>query len=172
MSDEEEIKKLEIISTRGTLDWGYPPFILASTAAALDMEVHIFYSFYGLELLRPKIKSSITVGDNAAMPISMPFGPKWFKKINWPIPKIITSNVPGFDAMATSMFKMGLKNNGVASLEELREMCLEADVEMIACQMTMDLFNIEKEDLIPGIETAGATAFLDFAADADVTLFM
>lgn len=169
---EENTKKVALIASQGTLDWAYPPFILGSTAAALDMEVQIFFSFYALSLLKPKIEASISPGANPAMPFQMPFGPKWFQKLSWPIPKTIMSNVPGFDSMATKMMKHSFKKKGVAQLEELREMCLEGGVKMIACQMTMDLFNIKKEDLIDGIDTAGAATFMEFAADSDIQLFI
>jgi len=169
---EPEPKKVALIASRGTLDYAYPPFILGSTAAALDMEVQIFFSFYALGLLKPKIEASISPGDNPAMPFQMPFGPQWFQKLSWPIPKTVMSNVPGFGSMATKMMKRSFQNKGVAQLEELREMCLEGGVKLIACQMTMDLFNIEKEELIDGIETAGAATFMEFAADSDIQLFI
>lgn len=167
-----EEKKMAIIAAQGTLDWAYPPLIMASTAAALDIETKVFFTFYGLSILKPKIEASISTGTNPAMPFQMPFGPKWLQKFSWPIPKIVTSNMPGFDTVATKMMKKTFQKKGVAALEELRDACIESDVTMIACQMTMDLFNIKKEDLIDGVETAGAATFLEFAADSDIQLFI
>jgi peroxiredoxin family protein len=60
----------------------------------------------------------------------------------------------------------------VATVEELRDLCVESGVRMIACQMTMDVFGFGKEDFIEQAEVAGAAAFLEFAADADVSLFV
>ena len=167
-----EGKKMAIIAAQGTLDWAYPPLILGSTAAALDIETQIFFTFYGISILKPKIEASISTGNNPAMPFQMPFGPQWFQKFSWPIPKVVTSNMPGFDTVATKMMKKTFQKKGVAALEELREACLESGVTMIACQMTMDLFNIKKEDLIDGVETAGAATFLEFAANSDIQLFI
>lgn len=167
-----ERKKMALIAAQGSLDWAYPPFILASTGAAMDMDVKVFFTFYGLPLLKPKIKAKVTPAANPAMPMKMPFGPKGFQNIDWPMPHAITGVVPGFDTMATSLMKKQFKNKGVATITELREMCVMLGVELIACQMTMDVFGFEKEDFIEGVTFGGAAAFLDFAAEADIQLFM
>lgn len=167
-----ERKKMALIAAQGSLDWAYPPFILASTGAAMDMDVKVFFTFYGLPLLKPKIKAKVTPAANPAMPMKMPFGPKGFQNIDWPMPHAITGVVPGFDTMATGLMKKQFKNKGVATITELREMCVMLGVELIACQMTMDVFGFEKEDFIEGVTFGGAAAFLDFAAEADIQLFM
>jgi len=165
-------KKMAIIAAQGSLDWAYPPFILASTAAAMGMEVKVFFTFYGLPLLKPKLEAKVTPAANPAMPMKMPFGPKGFQAIDWPIPHAVIGVVPGFDSMATALMKKQFKNKGVATITELRGMCLDLGVDLIACQMTMDVFGFEEEDFIDGISYAGAAAFLDFAMDADIQLFV
>lgn len=165
-------KKMAIIAAQGSLDWAYPPFILASTAAAMGMEVKVFFTFYGLPLLKPKLEAKVTPAANPAMPMKMPFGPKGFQAIDWPVPHAVSGVVPGFDSMATALMKKQFKNKGVATITELRSMCLDLGVDLIACQMTMDVFGFEEEDFIDGISYAGAAAFLDFAMDADIQLFM
>lgn len=156
-------KKLAMIATKGTLDWGYPPFILASTAAALGYEVQIFFTFYGLQLLKKKLKLSVSPLGNPGMP--MPMGmDKWFP--------IIGTAIPGMQAMMTMMMKAKMKAKGVASLEELRSICLENDVKMIGCQMTVDLFDMSTSDFIDDVEYGGAAMFFEFAGDADVTLLV
>lgn len=167
-----EPKKMALIASRGTLDWAYPPFILASAAAAMDMEVKIFFTFYGLPLLKPQIDAQVSPLGNPAMPMSMPFGPEWFQKINWNIPNAVMAGVPGFESVATGLMKKTFKKHGVATIEELRELCLDIGVEMIACQMTMDVFGFTKDDFIDGIEYAGAANFLDFAAESDIQLMI
>ncbi len=152
-------KKMAIIATKGALDMAYPPLILASTAAALDWEVQIFFTFYGLQLLRKSLKKiRISPLANPAMP--MP-----------PMP-VLLKMMPSMEAVATKMMKAKMKKKGVASLEELRDLCLEADVKFIACQMTVDLFDFKKSDFIDGIEYGGAATFLQFAGDTDVCLFI
>ena len=165
-------KKMAIIAAQGSLDWAYPPFILASTAAAMGMEVKVFFTFYGLPLLKPKLEAKVTPAANPAMPMKMPFGPNGFQAIDWPIPHAVSGVVPGFDSMATALMKKQFKNKGVATITELRGMCLDLGVDLIACQMTMDVFGFEEKDFIEGISYAGAAAFLDFAMDADIQLFM
>ncbi len=168
----EQQKKVALIASQGTLDWAYPPFILGSAAAAMDMEVVIFFTFYGLPLLNKKIEAKISPHSNPAMPMKMPFGSDQFQSINWQIPKILTGNVPGFDTLATGLMKETFKNKGVATIEELRELCIDCGVKFIACQMTMDVFGFSKDDFIEGVDFGGAAMFLEFAADADIQLFI
>ena len=169
---EERPKRMALITSQGTLDWAYPPFILASTAVAMEMYVAFFFTFYGLTLLKKKIVAKVAPQANPAMPMKMPFGPKSFQNIEWPMPNVLMGNVPGFETMATSMMKETFKNKGVASIEELREICVESGVRMIGCQMTMDVFGFSKEDFIDGVELGGAATFLEFAAESDIQLFI
>jgi len=164
---------LAIIATKGTMDMAYPPFILASTASALGWDVSVFFTFYGLELLRKDLDLEVSPLGNPAMPMKMPVGPKWFQGVNWNIPNAVQSIVPGFEGFATAMMKKTLKAKGVASIEELRSICIEADVKLVACQMTVDLFGYERDDFIPEVaEWIGATTFLPIAQQADVSLFV
>lgn len=165
---------MTIIATRGTLDWAYPPFILSSTAAALGWNVSIFFTFYGLQLLRRDISHlQVSPLGNPAMPMKMPFGPDWFRAINWNIPNIVQAGIPGFESLATALMKKTISNNGVAEIGELRSLALEAGVNMIGCQMTVDLFGFKHGDFIPEVkEYCGAATFLPMAQQADVSLFM
>ena len=171
---ESKQGSMTIIATKGTLDWAYPPFILASTAAALGWKVSIFFTFYGLELLRKDVSHlQVSPLGNPAMPMKMPFGPDWFKSVRWNIPNAMQSIVPGFEAFATTMMKQTVRNKGVASIAELREACIEAEVDLIGCQMTVDLFGYSREDFVPQVkEFVGAATFLPMARDADVSLFI
>ncbi len=156
-------KKLAIIATKGTLDWAYPPFILASTAAALGYETQIFFTFYGLQLLKKDLKLSVSPLGNPGMPMPMAMD-KWFP--------IIGTAIPGMQAIMTMMMKQKMKAKGVASIEDLRSLCLEAEVKMIACQMTVDLFDMSSSEFIDGIDYAGAATFFEFAGESDVNLFI
>ncbi len=151
-------KKLAIIATKGALDWAYPPFILASTAAALGYEVQIFCTFYGLKLLEKKLDLQITSLGNPGMPMPMPM-------------PVLLQALPGMQAMMTMMMKQKMKSKGVASIEELRNLCIEADVKLIACQMTVDLFDFKTSDLLD-VEYGGAAMFFEFAGESDVCLYI
>jgi len=172
MANENGVRRLALIASKGTLDWAYPPFILASAAAAMDWEVGIFFTFYGLPLLKKRLATAVTPVGNPAMPMKMPFGPDGFQKINWPIPNLLMANVPGFETVATGLMKKTFKKKGVATIEQLRTACVEMDVRFIGCQMTMDVFGFTREEFIPECEIGGAATFLEFAADADVSLFI
>lgn len=166
-------KKLAIIATKGTLDWAYPPFILASTAAALGYEVQIFFTFYGLQLVKKDVSGlKVSPLGNPGMPMKMPFGPKWFKGINWNIPNAVQSLVPGYESLASTLMRKTIKNNGVATIQDLRSMCMEADVKFIACQMTVELFGFEHGDFLDGLEYGGAASFFEFAGESDICLFI
>ena len=156
-------KKLAIIATKGTLDWAYPPFILSSTAAALGYEVMIFFTFYGLQLLKKDLNLKVSPLGNPGMP--MPMGmDKWFP--------VIGTAIPGMESVMTMMMKNTMKKKGVASIEDLRELCIEAEVKLVACQMTVDLFDMDHSDFLDGLDFVGAASFFEFAGDADITLYI
>jgi peroxiredoxin family protein len=163
--------RLSILVTKGTLDWAYPPFILASTAAALGWEATLFFTFYGLALLKKDLNPGISPLGNPAMPMKMPFGPQWFRGIEWNMPNLVMAGIPGFENLATSLMKMTVKNHGIATIPELRELCIDAEVRLVACQMTLDLFGWKQEDFIPEVsEWAGAATYITNAQGADITL--
>ena len=170
--EEKQAKRMALIASKGTLDWAYPPFILASTAVAMEMEVSVFFTFYGLTLLKKRITAKVAPQTNPAMPMKMPFGPKGFQEVEWPMPNMLMGNMPGFETMATSLMKETFKKKGVATIEELREICIESGVKLIGCQMTMDVFGFSQGDFVEGLDIGGASTFLEFAADADIQLFI
>lgn len=166
-------KSLALIATKGTLDWAYPPFILGTTAAALGWDVSIFFSFYGLDLLKKDLNLGVSPLGNPAMPMKMPLGPDWLRNIDWNIPNAIMGNMPGFEGMAKAMFESTLKQKGVASIAELRSVAIDCGVRMVACQMTVDLFGHDKNDFVPEVDDwVGAASFLPIAAKADICLFI
>ena len=164
MSDESNTKRMSMIVTKGTLDWAYPPFILATTAAAMGLDVTMFFTFYGLTLLKKKLNLKISPLGNAAMEMPM-------LGMHIGMPNLISA-IPGIDAAATTMMKNLIKKKGVASIEELRSTALESDVKMIACQMTMDLFEYTKDDMIEGPVLCGAATYIETATKSDINLFI
>lgn len=171
--EQNHTPSMTIISTKGTLDMAYPPFILASTAAALGWDVAIFFTFYGLSLLKKDLDLAISPLGNPAMPMKMPVGPEWLQKTDIKIPNLLMAGIPGFEHIATSLMKKTMEKKGVASISELRELCVEAEVKLVACQMTVDLFGMEKDDFIPEIsDWVGAASFLPTAKKADISLFV
>lgn len=163
------IPSMTIIATKGTLDMAYPPFILASTAAALGWDVSIFFTFYGLNLLKKELDLKVSPLGNPAMPMKLPEGPAWVKGKEVPVPTSVMALMPGFESMATRMMNKTLVSKGVASIKELRDICVEAEVKLVACQMTVDLFDYGKSEFIDEIDDwVGAASFLPRALKADV----
>ncbi|MHB8569688.1 MAG: sulfur carrier protein DsrE2 [Metallibacterium sp.] len=155
---------MSIIVTKGSLDWAYPPFILATTAAAMGLDVTMFFTFYGLTLLKKDLDLSISTLGNPAMAMPM-------MGAHMIMPNLISA-LPGVDAMATSMMKNLIKKKGVASIEDLRTAAIESDIHMIACQMTMDLFEFKQSDLIDGPILGGAATYIETATKCDINLFI
>lgn len=162
MAEEKKRKRMAIIASKGTMDMAYPPLILASTAAAMDVDVCIFFTFYGVDIVNKHKNAKLQVAPiaNPAMPSPVPF------------PNIL-GILPGMTAMGTMMMKRMIKNKiNWPMPHELVQTCLEAGVRMIACTPTMQMTGLTKDDLVDGVEVAGAADFLDFALDADISLFV
>lgn len=154
-------KRMAIVASKGTLDWAYPPLILATAGAAAGMEVFMFHTFYGLNIIHKDFEKKLLVSPtgNPAMPMPVP------------MPDIVTG-LPGMKTFATSMMKGMFDKKNVATIRELIDVALEMDVHMIACQMTMDVFDYPQSDFLEGVEFGGAAAFLSEARKSSVNLFI
>jgi peroxiredoxin family protein len=155
---------MSIIVTKGTLDWAYPPFILATTAAAMGLNTTMFFTFYGLPLLLKDLDLKLSSLGNPAMKMPMMGG-------HMGMPNIVSA-LPGIDAMASKMMKNMMNKKGVASIQDLRELAVEADVRLIACQMTMDLFEYSLDDMIEGPELGGAATYIEVATQSHINIFI
>lgn len=160
----ENAKSMSIIVTKGSLDWAYPPFILGTTAAAMDVNVTMFFTFYGLGLLKKDLNLKFTTLGNPAMEMPMMGG-------HMAMPNVV-GMLPGVGGMAGTMMKNLMKKKGVASIEELRDVAFECDVNMIACQMTMDLFEFTLDDMVDGVQLGGAATYMESALKSDINLFI
>ena len=85
---------------------------------------------------------------------------------------ILVSTIPGVDAAASVMMKNLRKKKGIATIEELRELAVEAEVRLIAFQMTLDLFEYSRDDMIDGVELGGASTWVEAAANSHINLFI
>lgn len=158
-------KRMSLIVTKGTLDWAYPPFILATTAASMGIETTMFFTFYGLQLLKKDLDHlQISTLGNPGMEMPM-------MGMHITMPNLVSA-IPGVDAMCTAMMKKLIKKKGIASIPELRESAIEAEVQLIGCSMTMDLFEWGKEDLIEGIDIGGAATYIEVATKCEINLFI
>ncbi|HEU5160809.1 MAG TPA: DsrE/DsrF/DrsH-like family protein [Streptosporangiaceae bacterium] len=154
-------RKAALVASKGTLDWAYPPLILAGSAAAIGMDTSIFFTFYGLNSVHRDAARKLKIDPvgNPAMPMPVP------------IPDIVSA-LPGMVPMASAMMRSKFAKNNVATISELLDTAKEAGVRLVACQMTVDVFGYAPDDFIDGVEFAGATAFMAEARRAHVTMFI
>jgi peroxiredoxin family protein len=152
----EKRKKLLIVCSKGTLDMAFPPFMMATSAAALDWEVHLYFTFWGMDIITNAKSLKISPLGNPSMGI----------------PNIL-SVIPGMTSVATWMMKRKMRETNMPSIESLIEMAKQSGVILHACSPTMRLSGITKDDLIPECsDIIGAATFIDMAGEADVTLFI
>ena len=156
---EARPKRIALVASKGTLDQAYPPLILAATAVSLGWEAGIYFTFYGLDILHKERFEKLKVASlaNPAGPIQLPN---------------VLGAVPGATAAATKVMKKWMKDARMPEVPEFIEMTQSLGVRFFACSTTMGVMGVEESDLIDGCDIAGAAAFLDYAAGADVQLFV
>lgn len=146
-----------IIASKGTLDMAYPPLLLATGARSMGIESSIFFTLYGVNLLKKNVNLKVAPIANPAMPM--------------PVPNLVGA-LPGMTSMASMMMKGMFKKQSVPTIKELLELALDSGVKLVACQMTLDVLGMKKQDLIAGIEFGGLATFLEYGMGATVTLFV
>lgn len=163
---QEPRRRLALVASQGTLDMAYPPLMLATTAAALGWEVGIFFTFYGLDVINKKKMAHLKVA-----PIGNPAMPAPISAVPVQVPNIV-GMLPGMTDLATTFMKNWMQRANMPTIAEMVQMCVDMGVGLFACATTMGVMGVTQEDLIEGVSCLGATGFLDFAADADVSLFI
>ena len=154
-------RRAAIIASKGTLDWAYPPLILATAAAAAGMQTSVFFTFYGLNIIRRDFDKRLKVDPvgNPAMPMPVP------------MPDVVTG-MPGMVSLASKMMRSRFARHNVAAIGTLLDSAVELGVRLIGCQMTVDVFGYSPGDFRDGVEFGGAAAFMSQARRAHVTLFI
>ena len=154
-------RRAAIIASKGTLDWAYPPLILATTAAAAGMDTSMFFTFYGLNIIHKDSASKLKVDPvgNPAMPMPMP------------IPDIVSA-LPGMVPLASRMMRSRFAKHNVATIGDLLDAARDIGVRLTACQMTMEVFGYGEDDFIDGVEFGGAAAFMSQARRSHLTQFI
>ncbi len=149
-----------IIQSKGSLDWSYPPMILASSAVAMGKNVEIFFTFYGINcLLKDTSRLKVSPVGNPGMPLKSPIGPNWLQTVDWRFLPDIVWSLPGMTTTATWMFHKTIQKHGQLPFDEMRALCQELGVKFTVCQMSMELLGYRPEDLIDGLEFAGAATY-------------
>lgn len=148
MSEKSEAKKYTFICSRGTLDGAYPSLILALNARRLGHEVHVFYTFMGIEVVK---KGGVE---------KLKFYPPGFP-----------GAIPGMPSLATSMMKKMIGAAHIPDLSDLLEMAQLEGVKLYACKMTMDMMRLGQDDLIEGVEVMNAEQYLKLAEHCTINMF-
>lgn len=161
--DTDDAKRMAIICWSNDLDRVWPTLILATTGAASGLEVDVFFTFWGLRVLQKNTKR-VT-------------GRNWKQKMESLVDRGGTDHLKlgkiNMGGMGTMMIKQLAREYKVASPTDLLQMAMDVGVRLHPCQMTMDLYGLDPEDFIEGLQPrCGAASFIDMAANADVTLFI
>jgi peroxiredoxin family protein len=152
--------RLAIIASKGSLDMAYPPLMMGVQALRKGWEVGIFFTFYGLEILRPEDERLLQLSPvrNPALPMTMP---------------TLVAALPGMQALATTMMARTLEEHEVPPIQDLLDELVEGGAKLFPCGFTIDVFDYGDDDFIPGVQAAcGSPDFLEFAKDADTTVFV
>ena len=149
--------RVAIIASKGTLDMAYPPLLLATTARSMGIESSIFFTLYGVEILKKNANLKVAPLANPAMPM--------------PVPNIIGA-MPGMTAMASMMMKSMFNKQSVPPIKELLDMARESGVKLVCCQMTVDVLGVKQKNLIEGIEYGGLATFIEYGMESTINLFV
>ena len=156
MSENIE-RRLCLIASKGSLDMAYPPMILANAARMMGIEVDLFFTFWGLDIItKNKMKklNVATVGNPNMHP--------WFH-----IPTLV-GVIPGMSAMATAMMRKEIDKLDFPPVDEFMEMLVDSGANVYGCKMSMDMMKLTQEDLIDGAEVLGAMEFMEISEGAQV----
>lgn len=161
ISGELPENRISIIVFSGDLDKVLPAFIIATGAAAMGMEASLFFTFWGLNALKKRRDLSGKGFLEKMFAMMMPVGTEGLglSKMN-------------FFGIGAKLMRVLMKRKQVASLEELAQMAREMGVKIVACQMSMDVLGIKREELWDGIEVGGVATFLAEATKSKLTLFI
>jgi peroxiredoxin family protein len=150
--------RLVIVCSKGSLDMAYPPLMLATTAAAMGMEVHLYFTFWGMNMITKKTIDSLKIS-----PVGNPA---------LPMPNIL-GMIPGMSSMVTSMMTKKMRKMKMPSIREMIATAKESGVKFHACSPSLNMMGLTKDDLIPEVDDIiGATTYLDLASEDAITLFV
>ncbi len=155
---EEKPRRLCIICSKGSLDMAYPPLILANAARMSGIEVDLFFTFWGMDVVTKNKVDNLhiaTVGNPSMHP-------------KFHIPTMM-GGLPGMSTMASAMMRQEIDKLGFPPVREFLELIHDAGARLWACQMSADMMDVHEEALIPQVDgIIGAMEFMDFSEDAQI----
>lgn len=156
-TNDKQPRKLCLIASKGSLDMAYPPLILANSARMTGIETHIFFTFWGLDIITKKKMNNLnvaTVGNPSMHP--------WFHIPTW------LGAIPGMSAAASWMMRKEIDKLDFPPVGEFVEMLVDAGAYIYGCKMSMDMMKLTKEDLVDGAEVLGAMEFMEISDGAQI----
>jgi peroxiredoxin family protein len=167
MSDQNDTpRKIAFICSKGNLDMAYPALIMGWAALGNGVDVTIFFTFWGLDLINKHRVDHLEIAPvaNTSMKMSM----MGIKTGNLGIPNLL-GVLPGMTAFATSLMKSKMKKLEVPPVREYLQMLADAGAKLYACKMTVDMMDLKKEDFVDGvIDIVTASDFIDMSEGAQV----
>ena len=158
MSDHgNETRKLAIICSKGSLDMAYPPLILANAACMSGIEAHLFFTFWGLDIVTDSKVDGLNVATVG--------NPNMHPMMHFPT---IIGALPGVSALASAMMRSEIDKLDFPPVREFVEMVMDAGTKVYGCKMSMDMMKLTEKDLIEGAEVLGAMEFLDITENAQI----
>jgi peroxiredoxin family protein len=155
-------QKTTMVVFSGDLDKALAAFIIATGSAAMGNQVSMFFTFWGLNIMR---KDQVVNVKKSWMD----------KTFGWLLPrgpeKLGLSKLH-FAGLGPMMMRRVMQKKNIATLNELIQMALELDIKLIACTMSMEVLGIQKEELIDGMEFAGVATYISEANDGNINLFI
>jgi len=152
-----EPRKLAIICSKGSLDMAYPPLILANAACMSGIEAHLFFTFWGLDIVTDSKVDGLNVATVG--------NPNMHPMFHFPT---FIGAIPGVSALATSMMRSEIDKLDFPPVREFVEMVMDAGTKVYGCKMSMDMMKLTEEDLIKGAEVLGAMEFLEITENAQI----
>jgi peroxiredoxin family protein len=155
MTDAEGTpRKLAIINSKGTLDMAYPGLVLANAARSMGIDVVMFYTFWGMDIINKHKQAGLKVTPVGNTAMHMPQ---------------IVSVLPGVSSMATSMMKKTIDGLEIPPIDEFMEMIHDAGAKFYACKMSVDMMNLTEADFVPQVDSiVNASDFLEMAEGAQI----
>ena len=160
MAEKKPVRKLAIIASKGSLDMAYPPLILANAARMSGVEVDLFFTFWGLDIINKKKMDKLNVAV-----VGNPSMHPWFH-----IPTLL-GVIPGMSAAASAMMRSEIKKLDFPPVGEFVQLVMDAGANIYGCKMSMDMMKLTEKDLVDGAKVLGAMEFIEMA-DGAQTLFV
>jgi len=154
---ETKPRKLAIIASKGSLDMAYPPLILANAARMSGVEVDIFFTFWGLDIITLKKMNKLNVAV-----VGNPSMHPWFH-----IPTLL-GIIPGMSAAASAMMRSEIAKLDFPPVGEFVQLVCDAGAHLYGCKMSMDMMKLTEKDLICDAKVLGAMEFIEMEEGAQI----